>query len=111
MRQAQSRTFSSSGVSSGGSPTALPTRCQSASACEEPAEDKLEDAAVAQILALARRIEADARSEFLGVRADGDLCRVRVVDAEDGELLAPREAERLPALALPEPQGQAAPPP
>ena len=49
-----------------------------------------------QVFALARRVEADARTELPLVRPNGHLARLAVVDPLDCELLTAREA--LPAL-------------
>ena len=48
-----------------------------------------------KVLALARRVEADARAELLVVGAHRHLARLAVLDAGDRELLAAGEAERL----------------
>jgi len=42
---------------------------------------------VPEVLAFARRVEAQPRAELLVVRADGDLARLAVLDADDRELL------------------------
>ena len=55
----------------------------------------------ADVLALARRVEADARRERRVVGAHGHLVRLAVLDAPDRELLAAGQAERLAALARP----------
>src|SRR5581483_12365366 len=57
-----------------------------------------EDAAVPDVLALARRVEPQACTEHLLVGTDRDLARLRVVDALDRELLAAGQPERLRAL-------------
>src|SRR6185437_16733947 len=54
---------------------------------EQAPQHEREDAAVTQVLALLRRVEADSRAELLLVRAHRDLARVPVVDADDGEAL------------------------
>ena len=52
-----------------------------------------EDPAVPEILALARRVEAHDRAELLVVRTHGDLVCLTVLDSDDRELLAPRQAQ------------------
>src|SRR5581483_4647157 len=69
---------------------------------EQPPQHVGENAAVAQVLALARGVEADAGAELLAVGAHRHLARLGVLDAEDRELLAAGQAERLAALARPE---------
>ena len=54
---------------------------------------------MADVLALARRVEAQDRAERDAVRRDRDLARLAVLDAGDRELLAAGQAERLAALA------------
>src|SRR5579872_774076 len=66
---------------------------------EQAAQDVPEDAAVLEVLALARRVEADAGAELFVVGAHRHLVGVPVVDARDRELLAAGEAERLGVLA------------
>src|SRR6266508_6551282 len=67
---------------------------------EQAAQHVREDAAVPQVLALLRRVEAQARAELLVVGPYRDLGRLGVLDAEDREALAAGEAERLAALPL-----------
>src|SRR5215211_3075773 len=78
----------------------LSRRAGAASGAEEPAQDVLQDPAVTEVLALARRVEANTGAERAVVGPNGHLTRLRVVDAFDREGLAPREAERLGALAF-----------
>src|SRR5215208_6844501 len=67
---------------------------------EQSPEHERQDAAVAQVLALAWRVEAEAGAEFLLVRAHRHLARLPVLDSGDRELLAAAEAERRRSLAL-----------
>src|SRR5438128_272993 len=62
--------------------------------------------AVAQVLALARGVEADARAELLAVGPHRHLARLAVLHAGDREHLAAAEAERLAILAGQELQRQ-----
>ena len=48
-----------------------------------------------EVLALARRVETDARAELLVVGAHRHLARLAVLDAVDRERLAAGQAERL----------------
>ena len=52
---------------------------------------------MAKVLALARRVEPDAGAELLVVGAHRHLARLAVLDADDRELLAAGQAERLAA--------------
>src|SRR5581483_3363233 len=88
---------------------ACATRSQAAawgSAGEEPAEDEREDATVAKVLALARRVESHARAELDLVRPHRHLARLAVLDAGDRIGLATGQAERVGALAVRELQRQ-----
>src|SRR5262245_15630677 len=67
---------------------------------EKPAQDVLEDPAVAEVLALLRRVQSHARSELHVVRPDKNLIGFAVLDAGDRELLTAGEAEALAALAV-----------
>src|SRR6266536_3627470 len=73
---------------------------------QQPPEHVPQDPAVLEVLALARGVEADAGPELLLVRSHGDLARLPVLDALDGELLATRHAEGLRVLAVHELQRQ-----
>src|SRR5262249_36738696 len=66
---------------------------------QESPQDGLEDAAVAEVRALARRVEADARAELLFVRAHGDLVGIAALEPCDREHLAAGQPERLAVLA------------
>src|SRR6266511_4588485 len=68
--------------------------------CEQPPEHERQDAAVPQILALARRVEPQTRPELLLVRAHRHLTDLCVLEARDRELLPAGEAERLRAVAV-----------
>src|SRR6185312_1962314 len=57
-----------------------------------------QDPAVADVLALARRVESQSRAELLLVCANGHLARLAAGDPGHGEHLAPGEPERLAAL-------------
>src|SRR5207244_2212103 len=70
------------------------------SGVEQPAQDEREDAAVAEVLALARRVQAQAGAEDLVIGPHGHLACLRVVDALDRELLAAGQAERRGALTV-----------
>ena len=63
--------------------------------------DEREDAAVAEVLALAWGVEADDRLELASSGLHRDLAGLAVLDSPDRELLAAGEAERLAALAGP----------
>src|SRR5262249_43483105 len=65
----------------------------------EAPQDEREDAAVADVLALARRVEPEPRRELDVVCPHGDLARLSVLDAEDRKLLAAGQTERLGVLA------------
>src|SRR5256885_11000672 len=54
--------------------------------------------AVAEVFALAWRVQAHARAERLVVGADGHLARLAALDSFDRELLAARQSERLAVL-------------
>src|SRR5215211_2500520 len=73
---------------------------------QQTSEHERQDAAVAQVLALAWRVEAEAGAELLLVRAHRQLARLPVLDAGDRELLAAAEAERRRRLGLHELQRQ-----
>src|SRR5581483_771733 len=79
---------------------------------KELPEHVLENAAVAQVLALARRIGPQARREaHCGAPAVGSgrhrhLARLPILDALDGERLAPGQPQRGRGLALAELEGQ-----
>src|SRR5262249_51372810 len=62
-------------------------RCSAVRLAEETPHDEREDPAVAQVLALARRVEADDRADLAVVGSNRDLARLAVLDAEDRELL------------------------
>src|SRR2546426_11435046 len=68
----------------------------------ETPQDVREDPAVAEVLALARGVEADAGGEGLVVRTDGHLVRLPVLHSFDRIALAAGEAEALAALAVAE---------
>ena len=59
------------------------------------AQDERQDAAVAQVLTLARGVEPHERREADVVGVHGHLARFAVLDPVDRELLAAGEAERL----------------
>src|SRR5689334_1787537 len=67
---------------------------------EQAPQHERQDAAVAEVLALDRSVEPEARTEFLLVGAHGDLARVAVVDALDRELFPTRQPERRGVLAV-----------
>src|SRR5688572_8625621 len=75
---------------------AIPRR---ASGGQQLPEDVGEDPAVAEVFALARRVEPERRAELRLVRANGHLARLATLDPDDRELLAPGQPERLAALA------------
>ena len=52
-----------------------------------------------EVVALARRVEAHDRAELRVVGAHRDLVRLAVLEADDREVLAPGQPERLAALA------------
>ena len=54
---------------------------------------------MAEVLPLARRVEADARPELLVVGAHRHLARLAVLDARRSRTLAAGQPERLAALA------------
>src|SRR5262249_40067246 len=69
------------------------------SLAEQAPEHELEDPAVAEVLALARRVEPKARAELLAVGAHGHLVGFPALEAEDPELLAAGQPQRLRGLA------------
>src|SRR5205085_11007218 len=69
---------------------------------EETPQDERENATVAKVLPLARRVEADPRLELRLVRPHRHLAGLAVLDAGDGELLATGQAERRRILPVEE---------
>src|SRR4051812_31909100 len=60
---------------------------------QQPPEHERQDAAVAQVLALARRVQSDARAELESVRPHRHLARLAVLDTGDRECLPAGQAE------------------
>src|SRR6266566_1650606 len=73
---------------------------------EETPQDIAEDPAVAEVLALARRVEPDAGAEPGSVGPHRDLVSVAVLYSLDGKLLAPSETEGRGRFAVEELQRQ-----
>src|SRR5262249_33658863 len=69
------------------------------SLAEQAPQHVLEDAAVAEVLPLAGRVEPETRAELLVVGAHRHLVGLAALEASDRELLASGQPERLGVLA------------